>query len=629
MEKELDLCGTWDILPVNRFDGNYDANAAWFTANVPGHWQETPGLENHTGKTVYKKRFKFRPEPEKRLFIRVGGVFYWYTAYLNGVRLGANEGYFFPADYEVTGLLEKDNELLLEVDCPTEDDLTRKRQMTGVFHHRHDKNANPGGVWLPVEIMSSGPVSITGALFHTVYIRDNGASARIVGEVTVSSEKKLELDIDLSFIPRTFSGDTQTFKRQVFLSPGKRTYQYNLDLANPVLWQSSDRGRPDLYTLQVQARPRDDANPSDNFSTAFGVRTVETRAGITYVNGEKLYIRAGNYPPPDFHVANVNRSTAEKDLDLATSCNLNMLRVSGHVGHPDFYLACDEKGMLVFQDFPLHGGYNKEVLYQSLRQAEKMVYHLGNHPCIAGWCMHNEPYKIYDTSKRAGPLDYMRLFYTKHIRSHDREVMDPRLAGHARYLDPYRPVIAYCGEPGWFRKPERNHPFYYRQMRAPYGRESMRSIIDRTRAMKYKPGGGCLAHHMPVDSSRGVQRVAADYYRQSEENYSELQKAMSPVYAFIVPENKRYKRSEIVSIPVYAVNDDSKEVNIRVTLSVTSPVGDMILEREYHQMLEADSMALALDNAQVRLRWEGVYRAVIVLQTGKDRLENVYELEVK
>src|SRR4030042_1042219 len=169
--KEMDLTGVWELKPVERFDGEYDRAGTWLSQELPAHWQELPELEYYTGKVVYRKRFKFKPEEGKRFWLKLLGVFYWSTAYLNGCRLGANEGYFFPCTYEITGLLEKENELLGEVDCPAEEKKANKRMLTGVFHHWDclDPLANPGGIWLPVEIHSTGKTRIVEARFAPLY----------------------------------------------------------------------------------------------------------------------------------------------------------------------------------------------------------------------------------------------------------------------------------------------------------------------------------------------------------------------------------------------------------------------------------------------------------------------------
>ena len=132
MKKELELGGEWELKPVERFDGKYDSGS-WLHQEIPAHWQELDELKNYSGRVVYRKRFKFSPEQGKRYWLKINGVFYWYAVYLNGFRLGANQGYFVPACFEITDVIEDgENELLLEVSCFEEKDKTRKKQILGV-----------------------------------------------------------------------------------------------------------------------------------------------------------------------------------------------------------------------------------------------------------------------------------------------------------------------------------------------------------------------------------------------------------------------------------------------------------------------------------------------------------------
>jgi len=98
MKKELELGGEWELKP---------------------HWQELEELKNYTGRVVYKKKFNFSPEPERRYWLKLNGVFYWCAVYLNGFRLGANQGYFVPALFEITELLENGENFLASGDTGT------------------------------------------------------------------------------------------------------------------------------------------------------------------------------------------------------------------------------------------------------------------------------------------------------------------------------------------------------------------------------------------------------------------------------------------------------------------------------------------------------------------------------
>ena len=152
--KTTSLSGTWQLLPVEEFTDRYPEEG-WLEMEVPSHWQQHPDLESYSGKVIYRRAFSFRKGKGKRYRLRLNGVFYRSTVHLNGQRLGENEGYFFPQEYEITGYLKGENTLLVEVDCPDEEDKQEKTLITGVLSHWDalDPQTNPGGIWLPVEIV--------------------------------------------------------------------------------------------------------------------------------------------------------------------------------------------------------------------------------------------------------------------------------------------------------------------------------------------------------------------------------------------------------------------------------------------------------------------------------------------
>ena len=62
--------------------------------------------------------------------------------------------------------------------------------------------------------------------------------------------------------------------------------------------------------------------------------------------------------------------------------NINAVRVHAHLEGEAFYAQCDEKGILVWQDFALQWGYDDDpdFVKEASRQALAMVNWLFNHP---------------------------------------------------------------------------------------------------------------------------------------------------------------------------------------------------------------------------------------------------------
>src|SRR5689334_15407946 len=115
------LSGPWQLVPVEAFADDYTHVADWHEQELPAHWQDIPALETHVGKVVYRKTFQWDPDAHPhRIWLRLRGVFYRYRLRLNGQAIGSGEGYFFPQEHEITAHLQRENELIIEVDSPVE-----------------------------------------------------------------------------------------------------------------------------------------------------------------------------------------------------------------------------------------------------------------------------------------------------------------------------------------------------------------------------------------------------------------------------------------------------------------------------------------------------------------------------
>ncbi|MBI5879238.1 MAG: glycoside hydrolase [Chloroflexi bacterium] len=453
------LDGAWELIPTPSFRGNYYSDEQWLTVSVPGHWQQHPQLATYTGKVVYRKRFTLTPEKGKRYRLRLNGVFYFYVAYLNGFRLGENEGYAFGREFDITPHLNArtpDNELLIEVECADESNKSAKRQITGVFSHWDclDPAANPGGIWQSVEIVETGPVYISD--FRLTPVRNDDV-IRLADE---NPPDTLELRADIvanslapsapvyrvTFTPHNFEGKPFSIAWRANCAPGDNTVTRFFKLEHPKLWWTHDLLDPNLYTVRVETfgdellRSRYDA-----WEFRWGLRTFEMHDFVPYLNGHRFFLKGNNYPPGDTRMATMTRERYAQDLQLAKDANMNFLRVHGHVEKREFYEVADELGILIWQDFPLQWAYDHCIVPQAERQVQLMINTLYNHPSIGIWCMHNEPIGLVDTS-HYNPLALLRAGFSSYIYSWDRNVLDTRLKRVAERVDPTRFVLRASGK---------------------------------------------------------------------------------------------------------------------------------------------------------------------------------------
>ena len=137
--------------------------------------------------------------------------------------------------------------------------------------------------------------------------------------------------------------------------------------------------------------------------TVYGIRDIELvtekdSIGESFyfkVNGKPVYAKGANYIPQNSFQDKVTDKHYKKLLTDVVDANMNMLRVwGGGIYENDiFYDLCDEKGILVWQDFmfacAMYPG-NDAFLENVKQEAIDIVKRLRNHASIALWCGNNE-----------------------------------------------------------------------------------------------------------------------------------------------------------------------------------------------------------------------------------------------
>src|SRR5690606_5840225 len=160
-------------------------------------------------------------------------------------------------------------------------------------------------------------------------------------------------------------------------------------------------GEPYLYNIAV--RIKKGWTVLDYKSLDKGLRTIELitekdSIGESFyfnVNDVPVYIKGSNYVPQNSLQDKVADTDYNRLLDNVVEANMNMIRVwgGGIYENEIFYSLCDEKGILVWQDFmfacAMYPG-DKDFLENVKQEAIDNVKRLRNHASIALWCGNNE-----------------------------------------------------------------------------------------------------------------------------------------------------------------------------------------------------------------------------------------------
>ncbi|UTF53496.1 glycoside hydrolase family 2 [Natronosalvus rutilus] len=207
--------------------------------------------------------------------------------------------------------------------------------------------------------------------------RLEGETAHIDVELVVDvGEKPLDDSITLSLRPEGFRGGGTMDRVRVDGDPGERVaVSKTLEVRDPSLWWP--RGYGDQHRYTVRAKLDEDAT-----ERTVGLRTVERTDDELLVNDRPIRARG---------VARLPGGDPLEDVQRAVDCNANLVRARGHVPRPEFYDACDEAGVLVWQDLPITGADPEFEVDRATELAEVLLEHYGSHPSLGLVGVRNEP----------------------------------------------------------------------------------------------------------------------------------------------------------------------------------------------------------------------------------------------
>ncbi|EFW90052.1 glycoside hydrolase family 2 sugar binding protein [Haladaptatus paucihalophilus DX253] len=195
-------------------------------------------------------------------------------------------------------------------------------------------------------------------------------------------------------------GTDASASRRVTLD-GDGEVALSMTVEKPELWWPAGRGDQPLYDLGVTV----EGDVAHSVAERIGFRDVELvrppdgdgdgEGFHLRVNGEPIFARGANWIPADAMYRNVTTETYDDLLSSAVDANMNAVRVwgGGYYERDAFYRLCDEKGLLVWQDFmfscALYPG--DDAFVNSVEaEARYQVRRLSTHPSVALWCGNNE-----------------------------------------------------------------------------------------------------------------------------------------------------------------------------------------------------------------------------------------------
>ncbi|SEW31474.1 beta-mannosidase [Chryseobacterium wanjuense] len=251
-----------------------------------------------------------------------------------------------------------------------------------------------------------GPRLVTAGIWKDVKLNfwNQAKLENVKIEQKVLTKQKADLNIHAEIIANNngnyrilINGQSQN----ISLKPGLNTISVPYQIKNPKLWQPNGWGDPNVYELKISLQK--DSKRIAEKSERIGLRTVELiqekdakgKSFYFKVNGNPMYAKGTNWIPADSFSPRISKEKYQKLIKDSKEAHMNMIRVWGGGIYEDdeFYKACDENGILVWQDFMFAGSFypGDENFQQNVElEVKDQINRLQNHPSLALWCGNNE-----------------------------------------------------------------------------------------------------------------------------------------------------------------------------------------------------------------------------------------------
>ncbi|HTB97009.1 MAG TPA: beta-galactosidase GalA [Terracidiphilus sp.] len=319
----------------------------------------------------YRRVFDLPAEDAgKRITIEFDGAYRDALVVFNGFYIGRHSGGYDPFSVDVSDFANpgQRNVLLVRVDATETDGWFYEG--AGVYRHVWLVKSNPVHVKKWGTFVRSEVRNAEASLSILTEVRNDGNAARKVRVLsTLLDPAGTAIGKDISAAGEMEAGADKDFRQQ-------------LVVPRPKLWSLEERNLYKLVT-EIQA----DGETVDRYETPFGIRTVkfDAQRGLL-LNGQTVKLK-GTCNHQDHAGVGVAVPDAVQHYRVRKlkEMGCNSLRTSHNPPTPELLDACDQMGMLVFDETRMMSS-NPE----GLSQFENLVRRDRNHPSVFMWSMGNE-----------------------------------------------------------------------------------------------------------------------------------------------------------------------------------------------------------------------------------------------
>jgi beta-galactosidase len=318
-----------------------------------------------------------------RVFLDFDAAMTGATVTLNGTDVAEHLGGYLPFSAEITGSLQPGgNVLAVRLDATfnlnVPPDRPAPQPATSVDYWQ------PGGIYRDVRLRIVPQVFLADVFAKPVNVLD-AAARQVVVQATVDAAQvprgTAEVAVELLDDARPIASGLAPL---AITEPGQVTVTATLSgLGDITLW---DTDRPKLY--HVVATLLVDGRPLHRYRVRTGFREAAFTLDGFYLNGRKVKLFGVNRHQfyPFAGGAMPARVQARDARIIRHELKCNMVRCAHYPHSEDFYDACDEVGLMAWEEAPGWGYLGDDAwLALAYRDIGQMIVRDRNHPSIIIW----------------------------------------------------------------------------------------------------------------------------------------------------------------------------------------------------------------------------------------------------
>jgi beta-galactosidase len=350
---------------------------------VPLSWTDWD-YQDWQRRWIYRKHFDGTSLVARgnRVLLTFDGVMTDATVVLNGVTVGSHAGGYLPFTVELTGRLKAGaNVLALIVDgrwldvppdaLPAGPDTIDYLQ--------------PAGLYRDVTLQVVPPVYLADVFARPVNVLASDRTVRVAATIDAAGVARNH-DVTVTTELLTSAGAKRAAASATvrLAGAGTRTVTLTLGRLGQVDYWSPEN--PALYTVRTTVSHPGGA--PHTVTTRIGFRQAVFETGGFYLNGDRYEIFGLNRHQifPYLGMAAPARLQRRDALILKNELNVNMVRCSHYPQSPHFLDACDELGIMVWQE-PPGWGFMGDTAFQQrfLSDVTNMIIRDRNRPSVVVW----------------------------------------------------------------------------------------------------------------------------------------------------------------------------------------------------------------------------------------------------